>query len=118
MYDKNSFPIIGCVDVGDLNNHLLEQERSERVASNILMLMVRGLFPGLELPYAQFPCTSLSADIVFPLVWASTKRLETCGFKVLACIADGALCNQSSYIKNKTDTLLEFRNCVELGSFN
>ena len=82
--------------------HLLELERSERgeqhqsVATNILMLMVCGFFSDLQFPYVQFPCTSLSADIIFALVWATIKRLEIYGFKVLACTADGASCNWNS----------------------
>jgi hypothetical protein len=54
VYDKNLFQTIGFVNVGNLNNRLLELERSEkgeqqqRVASNILLFMVRGLFSDLK----------------------------------------------------------------------
>ena len=74
VYDKNSFRIVGFVDIGDHNNHMLELERVQRreqhkpIASNMLVFMVRGLFSHLEFPYVQFPCTSLSSDTIFPLV--------------------------------------------------
>ena len=75
VYDKHSCQIIGFVNLGHVNNQLLELERSEKgepeesIAKNIVMFMVRGLFSKLEYPYAQFPCASLSADLIFPLVW-------------------------------------------------
>ena len=104
VYDKTCFKIVGFVDVGEVSNNLLELERlgkgnvqHQSIATNMLVFMVRGLFSGLNFPYAQFACNSLSADIIFPLVWACIKRLETCGFKVLACTADGASCNRKFF---------------------
>lgn len=63
VYDKHLFKINGFVDVGNINNRLLELERSERgeqhqsVATNILMLMVCGFFSDLQF---------LQADIILP----------------------------------------------------
>ena len=67
VYDKNTAEIIGFTNLGDINNQLLELERSETgsqcpLATNMLVFMVRGLFLKLEFPYAQFPCASLSGD--------------------------------------------------------
>lgn len=49
------------VGMGDINNYLLEIERSVAedstkpdVAKSMLVFMVRGLFTSLEFPYAQF----------------------------------------------------------------
>ena len=55
--------------------------------------MVSGLFSGLCSPYAQFPCTSLSGDQLYPLVWECPRHLEMIGFKVLTMTADGTSCN-------------------------
>ena len=74
VYDKHTSQIIGFVNLGDVNNQLLEMERSESgemqqcVAKNMLVFMVRGLFMKLEFPYAQFPCSSISGDVIYPLV--------------------------------------------------
>lgn len=103
VYDKHSCQIIGFVNLGNVGNQLLELERFEKgkpsqcVATNMLVFMVRGLFSKLEFAYAQFPCSSLSADLIFPLVWDCVKRLESCGFKVLALTADGASCNRKFF---------------------
>ena len=50
VYDKHSCEIIGFVNLGDVNNELLEMERAEKgdmqqcMAKNMLVFMVRGLF--------------------------------------------------------------------------
>ena len=49
---------------------------------------------GLCFPYAQFLCSSLSGDQLYPLVWDCVSHLEMIGFKVLAMTADGASCNR------------------------
>ena len=91
------------MNLGEITNQLLELERLESgkpqqcVAKNMLVFMVRSLFSKLEYPYAQFPCSSLSADLIFPLVWDCIKRLESCGFKVVALTADGASCNRKFF---------------------
>ena len=103
VYDKHSCQIIGFVNLGHVNNQLLELERSEKgepeesIAKNIVMFMVRGLFSKLEYPYAQFPCASLSADLIFPLVWKCVKRLESLKLYVMALTADGASCNRNFF---------------------
>ena len=59
VYDKHETNV-GFVDVGDFNNQIaeLEKERSsdvfgprESIATHVLILMVRGIFTKLELPY-------------------------------------------------------------------
>ena len=65
--------------------------------------MVRGLFLKLNYPYAQFPCTSLSGDQLFPMVWGCIDRLEACGFKVIALTAVGASCNRKFFKMHQND---------------
>ena len=64
--------------------------------------MVRGLFLDLEYPYAQFPCASLSAEELFPIVWGCIERLEAFDFKAIAITADGASCNRKFFRMHKT----------------
>ncbi len=103
VYDKHSLQIIGFVNLGNVSNELLRLQRLESgqleqcVAKHMLVFMVRNLFSKLEFPYAQFPCSSLSADLIFPLVWDCVKRLESYGFKVMALTADGASCNRNFF---------------------
>ena len=71
VYDKHSGSVIGFVNLGDSNNHLLRFERSLEnnehmdggvLAKSMLVMMVRGLFTSLRFPYAQFPCERLAGN--------------------------------------------------------
>ena len=53
------------------------------LANSMLVLMVRGLFTHMQFPYAQFPCTALSGDMMFDPFWEAVCRLERCDFKVI-----------------------------------
>eukprot|EP00731_Ephydatia_muelleri_P026512 Em0018g612a len=67
------------------------------LASSMLVLMVRGLFTALTFPYAQFPCTDLSGDKLFPLAWNAVSHLENLGFTVLALCCDGLSANRKFF---------------------
>ena len=63
--------------VCSINNHLLKfehqlQQGSEAIeqplAKTMLVLMVRGLFSGLQFPYVQFPCCTLRSHQIFHIV--------------------------------------------------
>ena len=111
VYDKHSLQVIGFVNLGDINNQLLNFERAQTnnsqevitppIAKHMLVFMVRGIFSKLEFPYVQFPCANTSGDVVFPLVWECIKRLETCGLKVIATTADGASVNRKFFKMHK-----------------
>ena len=61
------------------------------------MFMVCGILSDLEFPYAQFPCTSVTADQLYPLLWGCVRRLEAAGFRVLATTCDGASANRTFF---------------------
>jgi hypothetical protein len=90
VYDKHSGRMIGYVDLGEVNNHLLEFEKSIEqddnastgLANSMLVMMVRGLFSSLRFPYIQFPCTNLSGELMFRPFWQTVYRLERIGIKV------------------------------------
>jgi len=49
----------------------------------MLVFMVRGLNTGLQFPYAQSPCSSLTGDRLFHVFWKAVGSLERIEFKVL-----------------------------------
>ena len=65
-----------------------------QLASHMLVFMVRGILSELKFPYAQFSCTSITGDQLYPLVWGCIRRLEAAGFKVLATTCDGSSANR------------------------
>ena len=103
VYDKHSGSLIGFANMGDINNHLMNFERSltdepdetmPSIASTVLVIMVRGLLSKLNFPYAQFACTNLSGDLLVDPVWEAISRLERQGIRVLALTCDGASTNR------------------------
>ena len=77
--------LIGFVDIGSINNHLCNFERQlekgssvieQPLAKTMLVIMVRGLFSGLQFPYVQFPCSALRSDQIFHVLWKTVGRVE------------------------------------------
>lgn len=106
IFDKHSGKLIGFVNLGDVNNHLLKFEQSiqsvgskltKPLAKCMLVFLVRGLFTNLQFPYAQFATSSLSGDLLFQPFWETVKRLERCDLKVVAVTADGAAPNRAFF---------------------
>ena len=102
IYDKYSFKILGFVRLGEINDHLSKFEKSKdsetpkpQLATHIVTFMVSGIFSDLQFPYASFPCSSITGDQLYSLVWGCVRRLEACGFKVVALTCDGASANRA-----------------------
>ena len=92
--------MIGFINIG-YNNCLAAFQRESvsdsqkpQLATHMLVFMVCGIVSNLKFAYAQFPCSSLTADQLYSLVWGCIRRLEGIGFKVLATTCDGASCNR------------------------
>lgn len=103
MYTYNHLGAI--IGFKDLCNVPADLDRVERLidgggesdvpclANSMLVLLVRGVFTKLQFPYAQFPCTALSAADMFEPFWQAVGRLEFCGLKVIALVCDGLAAN-------------------------
>lgn len=81
VYNKHTGKLVGFVDLGDVNNHLLAFEREINgggkhglppLAKTIMVFMVRGLFTPLRFPYAQFPCAKLTGGLLLHLFWEAS----------------------------------------------
>lgn len=95
VYSKTTGELVGFVNLGDINMHLLAFERAlssssdgessndhETLARTVMSLMVRGLFSRLEFPYVNFPCNNLTGELIYAPFWEAVHRLERLGFKV------------------------------------
>ena len=103
VYDKHEGCLIGFVNLGEVNNQLIEFEKAlagdqegtqPKLASTMLVLMVRGLFCRLNYPYAQFTCSDVTGGLLFDPVWKAISRLEKLGFCVLGLTCDGVSLNR------------------------
>ena len=89
VYEKHSGEFIGFANLGSINQELLSFEqsleqstKSESLAKTMLVIMVRGLFTKLQFPYAQFPCATLTGDLMFEPFWSAVYHIENAGLKV------------------------------------
>ena len=89
LYNKHSGKLIGFANLGNVSDRILASERAaeggqeeQRLAKSMMVFMVKGLFTPLRFPYAQFPCNTLTGDLLFQPFWQAVFRLERMGFKV------------------------------------
>ena len=102
VYDKTSGELVGFVNLGNVNEHLIQLEQdllqgksaSPALASSVFVFMVRGLFTNLKFPYATFPCKSTCGDQLAPLFFEAVFRIERCGFRVVGTTLDGCSANR------------------------
>ena len=101
VYDKFTVSVIGFTNLGSINEELLDLERTCRedkchppLATQLLVLMVRGIFFKLQFPYAHFATRAITADLLFPMIWEAVREIELIGLKVIFITADGASSNR------------------------
>ncbi|KAL5471612.1 hypothetical protein EMCRGX_G029743 [Ephydatia muelleri] len=103
VYNKHSGEMVGFTNLGSINNHLADFEKSvvsghdssPSLAKTMAVFMVRGLFTSLQFPYVHFACTNLCGDQMYDPLWEAIWRIENCGLKVLGVTLDGASVNRS-----------------------
>lgn len=91
VYDKHGCRVLGFVEPGDINNELLQIERSlddtndltDTIAKQVLVFMVRGLFASVDFPYAQYTTRGISGDQLYPVDWEVIKHLECAGHRFM-----------------------------------
>ena len=92
MYTKTTGKLVGFTALGDINDHLMAFEKSlseeredsdEEIAKTMLVFMVHGFFSRVRFPYAQFPCSAVTGDLLYNPFWEAVFRLERMEFKVL-----------------------------------
>ena len=78
------------------HEHLVagNSQRFSQLAKNMTVIMVRGVFTDIALPYAQFPMAYPKGSDLFPLIWRAVDRLKCNDVKVLGVTCDGASINR------------------------
>ena len=100
VYEKQLKKLVGFVNLGDINTHLLAFERSlddtaedlDDLAKTVVVFMVCGIFSKLRFPYAQFPCLSVTGDLLYHPFWTAVFRLERMEFKVIKLLMNNYDC--------------------------
>ena len=93
--------VIGFVNLGGINDELLQLEReymceNDRppIAKHFLVLMIRGIFLKLDFPFVHFGTETVTADLLYPIVWEAVCHIEASGLKVVCITADGMSSNR------------------------
>ncbi|KAK7492820.1 hypothetical protein BaRGS_00015958 [Batillaria attramentaria] len=86
VYDRNNGHLVGYVSLDETANELLamangQKKKRPKLASSMLVLMVRGATSGLRFPFAVFATTGITAEFLYPILWKAIQILEpTAGF--------------------------------------
>ena len=125
IYSKHTGELIGFIDIGDINNNLLQLEQSYTkdkestpLAKTVLILMIRGLFSDFNFPYATFPSTKLTGEQLVPIIYEAILRVELCGFKVTCITLDGNSVNRKLFKLIGDTTSKVVHKCVNPLSLN
>ncbi len=100
VYNKHLGQIIGFTNLEGIDQQLLQLEREDdhpSVATQVLTIMVRGLFFKMEFPYAHFGTTGATGEQLFSIIWKAIRLLEASGIKVIFVTSDGASTNRKMF---------------------
>ena len=90
VFDKHSGGLVGFVNLGDINQHLMEFEKAlsedsspPTMANSMTVFMLRGLFTSFTSCSHSFRAPALlHGDLVYDPFWEAVCRAERCGLKV------------------------------------
>jgi hypothetical protein len=98
VWDKHTGDLIGFVDLGDDDLTQATFEKTDTLASHILVFFIRSAMNPLSYAFASFATDSIMSFQIFPLFWRAVAILErTCKLKVVAVTCDGASPNHAFY---------------------
>ena len=106
VYNKHSGKIVGFTEMTDIGNEIERFERGMKddeedqmrgVATQVMAVMVRGLFSKYEYMIAYFPGQGFTSDQLYPLLWECIKAIELIGFQVRCLVSDGFSANRKFY---------------------
>ena len=98
VWDKHTGDLIGFVDLGDPDLNYATFQKSDAIASHILVFLVRSIINPLKFSLANFATSNATSVQMFPLFWKAVGILEeNCKLKVVGVTSDGASANRSMY---------------------
>ncbi|XP_070177865.1 uncharacterized protein [Littorina saxatilis] len=106
VYDRHTGNLIGYVDLNETANeldnlHKCMNEKSNQVATNMLVVMVRGAVTSLKYPFACFATTGATGEYLCSIIWEAVRILElVCNLKVIFVTCDGATPNRKFFKYN------------------
>jgi len=108
VYDASTDKLLGFVDLGPT------RPDSNLAASHALQFYARGVVCNFSMPIAFFATKSSQADYLASMLWEIVEAVVTCGFHVLAVIADGASCNRKLFHLLNNEKLHVPYKCINI----
>ena len=98
VWDKHTGELIGFVDLGDANLNHATFDKSDDVATHVLVFLVKSVVNPLSFSFATFSTKGVTSHQLFPIFWKAVAYLEIeCSLKVIAATSDGASPNRRFY---------------------
>ena len=94
VWDKHSGELIGFVDLGNININYATLENVQKLATHVLVFLVKSVVNPLSYSFATFATDGITAFQIMPIFWRVVKYLEKISLKVIAATADGASQNR------------------------
>ena len=94
VWDKYSGELIGFVDLGDININYATLKNVEKLATHVLVFLVKSIANPLSFSFASFATTGILAHQIMPIFWKAVCYLEQIDLHVIAAPADGASPNR------------------------
>ena len=97
VWDKHTGELIGFVDLGDIELNYATLEKTDQLATHVLVFMLRSIVNPFKFSFATFATTGATSYQMFPLLWKAVCICESNGIKVLAVTCDGASPNRKLF---------------------
>ena len=98
VWDKHTGNPIGFIDLGDIDLHYSALQKTDEIASHVLVFLVRSLVNPLRFSFANFGTKNVTSIQLFTLFWKAVGILEDdCEAKAVGVTSDAASANRNMY---------------------
>ena len=98
VWDKHTGNLIGFIDLGDIDLHYSALQKTDEIASHVLVFLVRSIVNPLKFSFANFGTKNVTSIQLFTLFWKAVGILEdNCEAKVVGVTSDAASANRNMY---------------------
>ena len=101
VWDKHTGELIGFVDLGDSDTNYATLHNVQRLATHVLVFLIKSVVNPLSFSFATFPTTGATSYQIFPIFWKAVNILENINLKVIAATANGAYSNCKFFCMHK-----------------
>jgi len=95
VWCKHSGELIGFVDLGDDILNCATIQKTDDLATHVLVFLIRSIVNPFKFSLANFATKGVFSYQIFPLFWKAVKICEDSGLKILGTTCDGALQTES-----------------------